>query len=86
MIFTNSGIAYNILLVYATAVLWFPSSTYGPGTGPILLDNVRCAGTETSLQQCVANPIGDHNCGRYDDTGVRCEICLHVHVQLVLIS
>ena len=66
-----------VLLVYAAAVLRFWSSTYGHGTGPILLDNVHCAGTETSLQQCAANPIGDHNCDHSDDAGVRC-VCLHV--------
>ena len=66
-------------LLYAAAVLWFSSSTYGRGTGPILLDNVHCAGTETSLQQCVANPIGDHNCDHYEDAGVRC-MCLRVQL------
>ena len=63
--------------MYAAAVLWFQNSTYGRGTGLILLGNVRCAGTETSLQQCAASGIGDHNCDHSEDAGVRC-MCLHV--------
>ena len=60
------------LMVYATAVLVFRRSTYGRGTGPILLDDVHCTGTETSLQQCAANDIGNHNCDHTEDAGVRC--------------
>ena len=54
-------------------MLRFRRAAFGFGTGPILLDDVHCAGTETSLQQCAANPIGDHNCGHIEDAGVRCE-------------
>ena len=69
-------------VVYATAVLGFLSSTYGRGAGPILLDDVHCAGTETSLQQCAANLIGNYNCDHYEDAGVRC-MCLHVQLLFV---
>ena len=43
------------------------------GTGPILLDNVNCAGTESRLVDCPANPIGTHNCVHFEDAGVRCQ-------------
>ncbi|KAH3830035.1 hypothetical protein DPMN_103271 [Dreissena polymorpha] len=38
---------------------------------PILLDNVRCGGTESSLSYCQAN-WGTHNCDHSEDVGVDC--------------
>ena len=48
------------------------AAAYGQGTGPILLDNVRCSGSELNLLECPQNPIGQHNCGHFDDAGVTC--------------
>ena len=45
---------------------------YGPGSGPIWLDDVQCTGHERSLLECRANPIGVHNCGHSDDVGIMC--------------
>ena len=47
------------------------SAYFGAGTGmPILMDNIRCTGTEQRLVDCPFNsPSGDsHN----EDAGVRC--------------
>ncbi len=46
---------------------------FGQGSGPILLDNVACSGTETRLIDCPANPIGIHNCVHSEDAGVVCQ-------------
>ena len=46
---------------------------FGRGSGDIFLDNLQCSGTEPSLLDCDANPIGQHNCDHSDDAGVRCE-------------
>ena len=46
---------------------------FGSGSGDILLDNVVCRGTESSLFECNTNPIGQHNCDHSEDAGVRCE-------------
>ncbi len=42
------------------------------GNGQILLDDVNCVGTETRLVDCPTRPLGDHNCGHYEDAGVTC--------------
>lgn len=42
------------------------------GTGPQLLDNVRCHGTETSLFDCPSSGVGINNCRRSEDVGVEC--------------
>lgn len=45
---------------------------FGQGSGEILLDNVRCTGSESRLIDCPANALGDNNCAHSEDAGVRC--------------
>ena len=44
----------------------------GHNTGSIFLDDVRCRGNETNLDDCPHNGVGNHNCGHYKDAGVIC--------------
>ena len=52
--------------------LAIPRALLGAGSGQIWLDDVQCRGTESRLIDCLANPIGTHNCAHSEDVGVRC--------------
>uniref|UniRef100_A0A3Q2PTT2 SRCR domain-containing protein n=1 Tax=Fundulus heteroclitus TaxID=8078 RepID=A0A3Q2PTT2_FUNHE len=47
---------------------------FGPGTGTILLDNLKCSGDEASLQQCSHISWNVHNCDHSEDAGVTCSL------------
>ena len=47
---------------------------FGQGTGTIVLDNVGCLGTESTVFECSNAGLGVNNCGHSEDAGVRCEM------------
>jgi len=47
-------------------------SSFGGGSGAILLDNVQCSGLEERLEHCSHRGIGVHNCEHIEDAGVTC--------------
>jgi hypothetical protein len=47
--------------------------TFGPGQGPIGLDDVNCNGHESELTQCGHRGLWTHDCGHQEDAGVVCE-------------
>ncbi|XP_025096525.1 uncharacterized protein LOC112565332 [Pomacea canaliculata] len=60
------------MLGYSRAVRASVLSQFGPGEGNILLDNVDCSGTETSLQDCPSSPWKQHDCHSFEVAGVEC--------------
>ena len=44
----------------------------GDDSLPILLDDVDCAGHESSLLECGHRRLESHNCAHYEDVGCTC--------------
>lgn len=49
-------------------------AAFGPGSGPIVLDDLQCVGSESSLFDCVHSGINIHNCVHAEDAGVVCAL------------
>ena len=51
----------------------YSNAHFGQGSGPILLKNVACTGSESNLINCAHDPIGEFGeCTHEDDAGVKC--------------
>ncbi len=48
---------------------------YGPGSGTIWIDDVKCQGHEVKLDDCSHNDWGQHDCSHREDAGVQCGKC-----------
>lgn len=61
---------------------------FGPGTGPIWLDDLDCDRTESSVFDCSSRPIGDPNdCQHSEDVGVICQgICSNYSCMNILLN
>ena len=70
---TNDATVVCSQLGYPTPATAYATAYFGAGDGLIFLDGVGCTGSEPGLLACSSNPIGSHDCGHYEDAGVRCE-------------
>ncbi|XP_017580445.2 scavenger receptor cysteine-rich type 1 protein M130 [Pygocentrus nattereri] len=48
------------------------SASFGKGSGPIYLINVRCSGPENIITECSHNKVQKRNCSHDEDAGVTC--------------
>ena len=60
-------------IVFSTGAVALTMAAFGQGTGPIILDDVRCIGTEPRLMNCQNSGVNNHNCLHTEDAGVRCQ-------------
>ncbi|XP_028411924.1 deleted in malignant brain tumors 1 protein-like isoform X2 [Dendronephthya gigantea] len=59
-------------LGYAFAVRSIPGGEVPPGTGPVMLSNVRCTGQEQNIRSCPHNGWANNDCPHSNDAGVEC--------------
>ena len=48
------------------------SARFGRGSGEIWLDDVHCSGSESLIENCPHNGLGNHDCGHNEDASVIC--------------
>ncbi len=59
-------------LGYSAASSVYQSAHYGQGTGLILLDDLKCSGSESFIWDCPHLGWTKHNCGHGEDSSVDC--------------
>ena len=66
-------------MISFTGAIGYGGSRYGPGSGPVHLDDVSCSGSENTLTSCSFRHYGDvgSNCRKHlEDLSVLCSgIC-----------
>ncbi|KAK4314821.1 hypothetical protein Pmani_013927 [Petrolisthes manimaculis] len=60
------------MLGWSKASQVYKNNTFGAGSGPIWLDDVRCLGYETTITDCQHEPWGHSNCDHTEHVGIRC--------------
>ena len=70
-VFMIMGVYYSVLFTTDSTAL--SNAFFGPGTGPIYLDNLACVGTEPTLTICT-HDTHTADCGHNEDASVLCNI------------
>ena len=60
------------LLVPRANSLAVSSASFGQGTGSIVLDDVKCLGSEANIAQCANKGWYNNDCSHKEDVGVIC--------------
>ncbi|XP_025103066.1 deleted in malignant brain tumors 1 protein-like isoform X2 [Pomacea canaliculata] len=65
-------VACRMLGFNSTTAVAVRSNKYGPGSGPVMFNFLRCEGNETSLVLCRHWGLYIHDCSHWHDVGVEC--------------
>ena len=72
---------YTVVVVLSISLMIYSVTSvpyggyFGRGTGPLLLYNPGCTGTESSLLRCSHSVVGIGSCSHSNDAGVVCSSC-----------
>ena len=55
----------------------FGEARFGQGSGDIMLDNLRCRGSEDDIFDCPSNGLDINDCSHAEDAGVECRTKSH---------
>ena len=69
----NDGHVVCRQLGFLEATSVHSSAHHGKGSGPILLDDLKCTGTEYNLWDCPHRGWSVENCNHNEDASVVCE-------------
>ena len=61
-------------------------ASFGQGRGIIWLNNVKCRGNETRIENCPNSGWGEHYCLHYEDAGVDCQIGKHFWIENLMVK
>lgn len=66
--------SYLLIFINTGAIAHRGPTQYGPGLGPVFLDELGCSGKEDDIINCEHRPLGFPNtdCTHSDDAGVEC--------------
>ena len=65
-------IHFLLLLFFRRQGYLLAKAYYGPGKGPIWLDDVGCYGHEQSISDCYHLPWGSYDCSHNEDVSISC--------------
>ncbi|XP_025113549.1 deleted in malignant brain tumors 1 protein-like [Pomacea canaliculata] len=68
----EAQVACRMVGFYSPGAVAVGRSMYGSGTGKIILDDLKCLGSETSLGQCGNKGLFNSDCDHREDVGVIC--------------
>ena len=64
----------GLLWLMPSGAVAYPGARFGPGTGPIHLNNVMCSGAERTIFECTSDGLGvSGSCTHADDAAVMCQ-------------
>ena len=72
---------FDSTLPLITGAIGLSNEVFSEEVAPLLLTDVSCTGTESTLLNCTYNTRPQYLCGRFEDAGVVCQgVCMYVGV------